>query len=144
MHLKKAYVGAGILALGTALAFAVPATASAQAGGDPTIRIAKQAKLSDGGVTDTVTLSLACPAGMQAHLSTTVTQKLGTFEVAFDTGTLDVVCQGGTQKVQIPVAGNPLAPYRPGTADATAHGEFYDSSVGYFIVNDQRLITNVA
>ena len=147
MKLTRSHLGAGALALGAVLAFAVPAGAAvnlqSESGGTPVIKIVKQAKLKAGGAATVVTVNLTCPAGAEYNLYVTVTQAIGGKTTNGAGSTERQTCTGTTQKAKVPVTvSGGGAPFKKGDAYAVGTADIYGPG-SYFRVETGRVIVNV-
>ncbi|WP_433076047.1 hypothetical protein ACQP1P_30685 [Dactylosporangium sp. CA-052675] len=146
MKVKKSHLGAGALALGAVLAFAVPAGAAvnlqSESSGTAAIKIVKQAKLKANGAATIVTVSVTCPTGSRFSLSVDVTQTVTPTTTTHGGGYLgEQWCTGATQKVKVPVTSTG-APFEAGVAYAVGHANIY-GSIGYVNLDTGREIVNV-
>ncbi|MER7274437.1 hypothetical protein ABT369_08280 [Dactylosporangium sp. NPDC000244] len=146
MKLKKSHLGAGALALGAVLAFAVPAGAAvnlqSESSGTAAIKIVKQANLKANGAATIVTVNVTCPIGNWFQLSVNVTQTVTPTTTTNGSGYVnDQPCTGGTQKVKVPVTSNG-APFTSGVAYAIGRASV-SGSIGYVNLNTGREIVNV-
>jgi hypothetical protein len=147
VKLKKAHLGAGALAVGAVLAFAVPAGAAvnlqSESNGTSAIKIVKQAKIKAKGAATIVTVNITCPAGSTYQLSVDVTQTVSPTTTTHGSGYVNnQVCTGGTEKVKVPVTSSG-APFKEGVAYAVGRADVY-SPFGYVNLNTGREIVNVA
>ncbi|WP_426503996.1 hypothetical protein ACPPVO_41155 [Dactylosporangium sp. McL0621] len=148
MQLKKSHLGAGALALGAVLAFAVPAGAAvnlqSESGGAPAIKIVKQAQLKAKGAATVVTVNVTCPAGSEYSLYVTVTQTVSGSSTTNGSGSLDrQTCTGATEKVKVHVAvAGGGAPFKKGDAYAVGNADVY-GPWGYTSLQTGRVIVNV-
>jgi hypothetical protein len=146
VKLKKAHLGAGALALGAVLAFALPAGASvnlqSESSGGSILKIAKNAQIKAKGAATVVTLTLTCPAGARAQVAVDVAQAVNGNTVVRGSGYAnDVTCTGGAQKLKIAVLAGP-APWKLGVAYAVGHADIYGN--GYYAhLDTDREIVNV-
>ena len=147
MKLKKSHLGAGALALGTVLAFAVPAGAAvnlqSESSGGAAISIAKKAKLQARGAATIVTVTVTCPAGAWYQVGVTVSQTVSPTSVTSGSRYIsNQRCTGTTEKVKVAVTPTP-GPFQPGVAYATGELDVSLPS-GYTQLYTGREIINVA
>ncbi|GAA2641241.1 hypothetical protein GCM10010399_88810 [Dactylosporangium fulvum] len=146
MKLNKSHLGAGALALGAVLAFAVPAGAAvnlqSESGGTPTIKIAKTARLKANGAATVATVNVTCPVGNWYSTYVEVVQTVNPTSTTRGNGSIiNQRCSGFTEKVKVPVTASG-APFQVGVAYAVGQLEV-TGPIGYINVNTGREIVNV-
>ncbi|WP_433044733.1 hypothetical protein [Dactylosporangium sp. CS-033363] len=146
MKLSKSHLGAGALALGAVLAFAVPAGAAvnlqSESNGTSALKIVKQAKLKANGAATVVTLNITCPSGDYYDLNVSVTQTIGNKTTTGTGYAPRTECTGYTQKVKVPVTvSGGGAPFKQGDAYAVGNANVY--GFDYLQLSTGRVIVNV-
>jgi hypothetical protein len=146
VKLRKSYVGAGALAIGAVLAFALPAGAAvnlqSESGGGSAIKIVKNAQLKAKGAATIVTVSVACPTGSSFDLDVSVTQAVSGNKTTSGSGNAyNQACTGGFTKVKVAVPASP-APFKKGVAYAIGEAHVWNL-YSYQVINTGREIVNV-
>ncbi|HTJ36215.1 MAG TPA: hypothetical protein VL738_23620 [Dactylosporangium sp.] len=146
MKLRKSHLGAGALALGAVLAFAVPAGAAvnlqSESSGNSAIKIVKEAKLKAKGAATVVTVNVTCPIGSYYQVTVDVVQTINPNTTTHGSGYVsNQECSGITDKVKVPVTAG-AAPFKPGVAYAVGRLDV-SSPWSYTTVNTGREIVNV-
>lgn len=112
----------GALAVGGALAIAVPALPAVGQLSPPSVvsvRIGQEATLVARGAAASVPVDVICPAGATGYLSARLTQRAGSRIASGSGSTSDFVCTGATQTVDVLVAAQGQA-FKKGAAVADA------------------------
>ncbi|GGM48666.1 hypothetical protein ACFFX1_23435 [Dactylosporangium sucinum] len=146
MKLTKTHLGAGTLALGAVLAFAVPAGAAvnlqSESNGSSSIKIAKTANLKAKGAATVVTVKVGCPVGARYQVGVEVGQVVNGNTTAHGTAYLyNQVCTGAVENVKLHVLADG-APFKPGVAYAVGSADI-SGPAGYWNLNTGREIVNV-
>jgi hypothetical protein len=124
-------VVAGAIAVGAALAVALPASAAVQVQSESPARgvakIVKNAKLKANGAAGVVTFDVNCVPREGFDANVKVSQRVGGKVTSGDSYLSNIRCEAdGTNKVKASVVPGPK-PFKPGVAFATVRVDFYNS-----------------
>lgn len=117
---RTAVFAAGLIGV-AAITFALPVMPAVGQASVPTaaIRVKPQGKIADRGAVAFVPVRIACPAGMQAEVGVSLTERSGK-NLATGTAYTERTCTGAFQTVTVTVTPT-NAPFVRGTAFATAN-----------------------
>ncbi|GIF46039.1 hypothetical protein DFJ67_5470 [Asanoa ferruginea] len=131
-HKRARLLVAGAIAVGGALAIAVPAGAAVQLQSESPARgiakINKTAQIKANGAAGVVTIQVNCVPQRSFDSQVTVSQRVGGQVTSGVTYLYNIRCEAdGTNKVKASVVPGPK-PFKPGVAFATARVDFYPQS----------------